>query len=180
MTNFVAMLRGINVGGRSSLPMSDLRRITESCGHADVRTYIQSGNVVFSTPGRPSAAKVATELRRKIAAQTSVDPDIAVRTRAQMEKVVASNPFLADGVDPAHLHVVFLVDDTRPAAVNELDLDRYTPESLVVRGHEVYLHLPNGMGRSKLAADLARKRDAVGTARNWRTVTKLAEMVAAT
>jgi uncharacterized protein (DUF1697 family) len=178
MTVFVAMLRGINVGGRSSLPMTDLRRITESCGHTDVRTYIQSGNVVFSTPGRPSAAKVATELRRKIAGQTSLDPDIAVRTKAQMDKVVEGNPFVVDGADPTHLHVVFLIDDTRPAAVGELDLERYAPESLVVRGNEVYLYLPNGMGRSKLAADLARKRDAVGTARNWRTVTKLAEMAA--
>jgi uncharacterized protein (DUF1697 family) len=178
MTVFVAMLRGVNVGGRSSLPMADLRRITESCGHADVRTYIQSGNVVFSTQGRPSAAKVATELRRKIAAQTSVDPDVAVRTSAQMDKVVAGNPFLTDGADPSHLHVVFLIDDTRPAAVRELDLARYSPEALVVRGNEVYLYLPNGIGRSKLAADLARQRDAVGTARNWRTVTKLAEMAA--
>ena len=180
MTVFVALLRGVNVGGRTKLAMADLRAAAEGCGYEQVRTYVQSGNVVFSAPRRPSAAKVATTLRKAIAAGSTVDPEVVARTAAQMEQIVAGNPFADRGATDTDLHVVFLADDAKPAGLRDLDLERYAPEELAVVGHEVYLHLPGGMGRSKLGADLLRRKDVVGTARNWRSVTTLARMAAET
>jgi uncharacterized protein (DUF1697 family) len=180
MTVFVGLLRGVNVGGRTKLSMADLRAAAEGCGFEQVRTYVQSGNVVFSAPGRPSAATVASALRQAIAGSTTVDPEVVVRTAAQMAAVVDGNPFADRGATDTQLHVVFLADGAQPAGLRELDLERYAPEEVAVRGHDVYLHLPGGIGRSKLAADLARRGDAVGTARNWRSVTTLARMAAET
>jgi uncharacterized protein (DUF1697 family) len=167
----VALLRGVNVGGRSKLVMAHLREIAESCGYERVRTYIQSGNLVFAS-AEPDTDAVAEVLRAAIAEQTSVSPDVMVQTRDELARVVVENPFLARGDDPAHMHVVFTNGPARPA-LGSLDLDSYAPEAAAAVGRQLYLFLPGGMGRSKLAADLARQKGPSGTARNWRTVTKL-------
>ena len=169
----VALLRGINVGGRGKLPMSDLRAIATGLGYQDVATYIQSGNLVLSTGD--GAAKVATDLAAVIASASDVSPAVVVRTRAQLAEVVATNPFLARGEDPDHVHVVF-TDGPAKAALADLALDRYEPEQAIAVGSELHLFLPGGVGRSRLAADLGRRKGAVGTQRGWRTVTKLLEL----
>ena len=173
VTVMVALLRGINVGGRGKLPMADLRAIATDLGFDDVATYIQSGNLVLSTSA--SAASVTRDLAAAIAAGTSVTPAVLVRTRSQLAKVVRDNPFLARGEDAAHLHVTF-TDGPAAAVVAQLDLPGYAPEEAIAVGKELHLFLPNGMGRSKLAADLARQKGPVGTTRNWRTVTTLLAM----
>ncbi len=164
----VAFLRGVNVGGKGKLAMADLRQAAAACGAEDVRTYIQSGNLVFRS--RSSAASMAKKLRTAIAAAGDVDPDVVVRTRDELARVVAKNPYVARGEDPAHLHVVFDGD------LRGLDVARYAPEEAVAAGRDLYLFLPRGLGRSKLAGDLARKGKGTGTARNWRTVLKCLEL----
>jgi uncharacterized protein (DUF1697 family) len=167
---YVGLLRGVNVGGAAKLPMADLRRIAEDCGFTDVRTYVQSGNIVFRT-GAP-AAKAAATLRSAIAGATALDPALAVRTPAQMAAVVDGCPF----EDTAHVHVTFLVEGAKPRAL-AIDLDRFAPEQAAAVGRQVYLYLPDGIGRSKLAAVLSRgPAGADGTTRNWRTVTTLRDM----
>jgi len=180
----IALVRGINVGGKSKLAMADLRRIAEQeCGFGDVATYTQSGNVVFTTTLR-SADAAAARLQDALATAPGVSPAVMVRTRAQFDDVIEANPFLADRiargptVDPNHLHVVFM---SSTATIDLDDLDSYLPEAAVARGCEIYLHLPSGVGRSKLALALTKGRNASakdGTMRNWRTVTNLAEMAA--
>jgi uncharacterized protein (DUF1697 family) len=172
----VALLRGINVGGRTRLTMAQLREVAESCGCEQVRTYIQSGNVVFASAERDTEV-VAETLQAAITNQTSVSPVVMVRTRDELARVVAKNPFLARGADPAHLHVVFTDGPAEPV-VGSIDLARYEPEDAAVFGRQLYLFLPGGMGRSKLAADLGRQKSPNGTARNWRTVTKLLAIAA--
>ena len=173
MTVYVGLLRGVNVGGKTKLPMADLRRIAEGCGFDDVRTYVQSGNVVFRTSG--AAAAVAKKLRSAIAAGTSLDPAIAIRSAAQLAKVVEQCPF----DDTASVHVTFLVEGAKGAAP-KVDQEQFAPERYDVRGKEVYLYLPNGLGRSKLAAALSKGAAAAdGTTRNWRTVTAVLEMARA-
>jgi uncharacterized protein (DUF1697 family) len=169
----VALLRGVNVGGRGKLPMADLRAIAEDLGYGEVATYIQSGNLVLTTSA--SAATVARDLAAAIAAGTSVAPAVVVRTRSQLAKVVRDSPFLARGEDEGHLHVTF-TDGPASAAVAGLDLAPYAPEEATAIGKELHLFLPNGLGRSKLAADLSRQKGTVGTTRSWRTVTKLLAM----
>lgn len=172
MQVMVALLRGINVGGRNLLAMADLRRIAGEAGFSDVRTYIQSGNVVLASE-EGEAEAVAQQLQDAIAEATDLTPAVVVRTRDELAAVVAQNPF-ADR-DPAHLHVTFTDGDARQLT-SALDLPAYAPEEAVAVGGDLYLHLPGGMGRSKLAVDLAKQKSPTGTTRNWRTVTKLLVM----
>jgi uncharacterized protein (DUF1697 family) len=173
VTVMVALLRGINVGGKGSLAMADLRAIATDLGYGQVATYIQSGNLVLSTPHR--ATRVATELAAAIAASSTVAPAVVVRTRRQLADLVAGNPFLGRGEDPAHLHVVF-TDGSAKALLTKLDLAKYEPDEAIAVGKDLHLLLPNGAGRSKLVADVGRQRSPVGTQRSWRTVTKLLAM----
>ncbi len=176
MTVMVALLRGVNVGGQGKLPMADLRTILADCGYDDIQTYIQSGNAVFSTSTR-SAAAVERDLAAAIAAATDVAPAVMVRTRAQLDTAIADNPFRLRGEDADHLHVTFSAS-TDQAVVTLKDLAKYAPEEAIAVGSQVYFFLPNGLGRSKLAAAFARQKSPPGTTRNWRTVTKLQSMAA--
>jgi uncharacterized protein (DUF1697 family) len=169
----VALLRGINVGGKAKLAMADLRSIAEDLGYGDVATYIQSGNLVLSTAR--SAPTVGRELTAAIASSSSVKPAVVVRTRSQLAEIVDGNPFLARGEDPDHVHVVFMEGPAK-AAITRLDLLAYEPDEAIAVGKDLHLLLPNGVGRSKLAADIGRAKHVVGTQRNWRTVTKLLAM----
>lgn len=175
MTRYVALLRGVNIGSRR-LAMADLRRVVEDAGGDDVATYIQSGNVVLSHRLR-SAARLEAELETAIAESTGMDVPVVARTAARWSSIVEANPFPSAG--GKQLHVVFLKDPARATAFEAIDLDALAPEELVVAGRELFLHLPNGMGRAKLPMEIERRgpRDAVGTARNWTTVTRLQEML---
>jgi uncharacterized protein (DUF1697 family) len=171
----VALLRGINVGGRNKLAMAKLREIAEGCGFEDVKSYVQSGNLVFSA-AKLRGAPVAALLREAILEQARLDVAVMVRTRRELAAVVAANPFANRVGDPTKLHVVFWDRAPRPSPLAALDLAVYAPEEArLVAGH-LYLYLPEGMGRSRLAADLSRRKGPSGTARNWRTVTNLLGM----
>lgn len=176
MVVMVALLRGVNVGGRGKLAMADLRATASALGHQQVRTYIQSGNLVFAAAQRDPRA-VGEELSRELGRAMGAAPAVAVRTHADLVAVVERNPFAER--DVAHLHVAFATG-SEDASVALPDLEPYAPEDAAVVGSQTYLYLPGGMGRSRLAADLGRRglggpgRDA--TVRNWRTVTKLVEM----
>ncbi len=172
----VALLRGINVGGKTTLPMAKLRDVAEGLGYDDVVTYIQSGNLLLWTTD--SAAKVERDLARRVAELGGVSPAVIVKSRSQLRKIVGSNPFIRRGEDPKSCHLVFAATTTRPQLAR-LDLPAYAPEEAVAVGKEIYLYLPGGVGRSKLAGDLARANGAVGTVRSWRTVTTLLEMAEA-
>ena len=175
MTPLVFLLRGINVGGSGKLAMADLRGLAADIGLADARTYIQSGNLVATSDLAPDDA--GARLQAAIADAVGFTPDVHVRTGAELRAVVDTSPFLARGADPAHLHVTFVDADPSPALAT-VDLEAFAPEEAAAAGRELHLHLPGGIGRSKLATALSRVEPARrGTTRNWRTVTKLLEMV---
>ena len=172
MTTYIALLRGINVGGNHKIRMADLRDLFAMAGCEDVSSYIQSGNVVFTHPSA-TADQLAADLERRIAADTGFDVPVIVRTAAAWAGVVGANPY--PDVEPTSLHVVFLAVAPSPAAVAAFDAARFAPEEFTVVGRDVYLYLPDGMGRAKLPPALPLIR-VTGTARNWRTVLKLAEL----
>ncbi|ADG75307.1 protein of unknown function DUF1697 [Cellulomonas flavigena DSM 20109] len=172
MTVMVALLRGVNVGGSSTVPMADLRRVVADAGYRDVRTYVNSGNVVLTT-GTADTEEVAATLRAAFADAFAAAPDVVVRTRDELHAVVDANPFLDRDDDPTHHHVVFL-PGRAPARLPDVEVQE--PEALAAVGRELYLWLPNGAGRSRLAARMAGRAGGGGTARNWRTVTTLARM----
>ncbi|MFV0308955.1 MAG: DUF1697 domain-containing protein [Desertimonas sp.] len=168
MARAVYLLRGINVGGRSVVKMADLRAIATGLGFEDVETYVQSGNLIATVDGPVGDA--GERLREAIAASTSVAPAIASRTAAQMRSVVERCPF--DDTD--NVHVSFLVDGAHRMAPTVHPSD-FEPEKWAVGGRQTYLLLPDGIGRSKLAAAFANGRfGAASTVRNWRTVSTIA------
>ena len=173
---YVALLRGVNVGGKNKLPMADLRDIFAGVGCAAVQTYIQSGNVVFEAAqdlAERAPGIVTQAIRRRFGYETVV----VVRSGEELRQVVDSNPFDTSG-DPRFLQVAFLEDTPGAEAVSRLDPQRSPPDAFAVRGRNVYLHYPNGVARSKLTNEyLASRLQTASTMRNWRTVLTLLKMV---
>ena len=172
MKALVALLRGINVGGKNLIKMPALASCLVAMRLKDVVTYIQSGNVVFRSPA--GHTRVAGDIERRITEAFGVSVTVLLRTPAELRTVARSNPFLSGQADLSKLHVVFLSGRPKANAVAGLDPERSPPDAFSVRGREIYLHLPNGSGRSKLTIDYFERRLGVAaTARNWNTLIKL-------
>jgi uncharacterized protein (DUF1697 family) len=174
MARFVALLRGVNVGGHK-LAMSELRAVCEEAGCTDVETYIQSGNVVLSSSKTASALRA--DLEKRISKHAGYSVPVALRTAKQIEAIVNGNPF--DEPDGTKLHVAFLTEKPKKDALEDIDVDAFAPEELRVKGEDVYLHLPNGMGRGVIPVKVLPKLKVPATVRNWKTVLKLQQMLKA-
>jgi len=172
---YVAMLRGVNVGG-NPLKMDWLRKSCEEMGLSNVRTYVQSGNIVFSSVLAP--AKLTGILKGRIDGHTRLPVPIALRSASEMERIVNGNPFLGRArVDEAKLHITFL--EAKPSKVDSGKLDRLAADrdQYVLAEREVYLHCPINYGETKLSNAAIEKALAVSaTTRNWKTVTTLLSM----
>jgi uncharacterized protein (DUF1697 family) len=166
----VALLRGINVGGKNKLPMKDLVAIFEAAGCTDVKTYIASGNVVFNAKSVTTlGAKISAAIEKKLKLKIPV----VLRTHKELMDAVKHNPFDDD------VFVMFLADKPTKKAVASLDPKRSPPDEFVVIGREIYLNLPNSAAKTKLTnAYFDRALDTVSTSRNLRTVNKLIELSA--
>ena len=175
MSAFVALLRGINVGGKNRVAMADLREAMESAGFANPRTYIQSGNVVFEHTGR-AARKHEAALRELIAEVFGFEPRVLVISRAAFLSACENNPFPGAEVEPKTLHLFFL--ERAPKDPDEERLQALCKgERYVLSDAVFYLHSPGGFSDSKLAAGAEKALGVAATARNWRTVGKIREML---
>jgi len=172
MPTYAALLRGINVGGHNKVPMGELRALVESIGHTDVTTYIQSGNVVFTSKKSVTPAALEGAIKKAF----GFDITVVLRTKAELQRVVKDNPFAR--VNPKTVHVGFMASKPSAAALRDLDTDQFAPDEFAIKGANLYLHLPNGMGRTKLPPYLDRKLKIPTTVRNWNTVLKLVELTA--
>lgn len=169
----VALLRGINVGGKNKLPMTALVEIFKGLGCADVRTYIQSGNVVFSASDA-LVRRIPTEVAATIEKKLGLTVPVITRSLDEWRTVATTNPFMTAGQDTKKLHVAFLASTPDDANVAAVDPDRSPPDEIVVRGKEIYLFYPNGVARTKLTnAYFDSKLATTSTVRNWNTVLKL-------
>jgi uncharacterized protein (DUF1697 family) len=182
MPRYLALLRGINVGGRNKVAMAELRAVAIDLGHSDVATYIQSGNLLF-TSSETDVTSLADALEAEIEARLGVRPAVVVISGRELARVIADNPF-PDEANPKSLHAVFRRDEVDKsgialvaAAVRRASESGSRDDAAVV-GRILFLRTPDGLGRSDMAAQLARSRvQAAGTARNWTTVTRLMEML---
>ena len=175
MTRHIALLRGINVGPTRRVAMADPRALCERLGHEDVRTYVQSGNVVLTAEGSPP--EIERELKKAIAAELGVETDVVVRTRDELADVIERNPLPDAVADPKRYQISFLSDAPEAAYLRELEERDFAPEQWAASGREIYAWHTEGIQRAKLARALADKRLGVmATVRNWNTVTKLLEM----
>lgn len=172
----MALLRGINVGGKQRVPMETLREMLTGLGCGSVRTHLNSGNAVFTHPDA-DAEGLAAGLERVITRELGLTVSCLVRTEGELRRVIDGNPFAGKEVDPARFLVTFLSGPVDPAAVAGIDPAAYAPEEFALGEGVLYLHCALGIRDSKLAKRLTERRlGVVGTARNWNTVTKLAAM----
>ncbi len=175
MARYVAFLRGINLGPKRRVSMQKLRATLEEAGYEDVRTLLQSGNVVLTSSAGPAALE--SDLTSTLRDAFGLDIAVLVRTRDELADVIARDPFGGEADDPARYQVSFLSAAPEPARVKELERAAVAPERVAVRGREVFAWHPGGVGRSELAKLITDRRLGVGvTARNWRTLTKLLEL----
>ncbi len=173
----LALLRGVNVGGARSLPMSDLERAFRAAGARAAASVIQSGNVIFEAD---DSETVAAEAAATIAAAFGFRPAMILRSAASWRKMVDANPFLAAGRPGDGLHVACLAGAPAPSRAQRLDPEALAPDAFVLAGADVYLWLPNGVARANLTnARLDKAFGTVSTLRNWRTVLKLLERLEA-
>jgi uncharacterized protein (DUF1697 family) len=177
MPIYVALLRGINVGGRNLVAMSDLRDLLDTLGFTNVRSLLQSGNLVFQGDRRASGA-IERLLELESEKRLGISVDYHVRTAAELKSIIARNPFPDEAErDPAHVVVLFLKDAPNAENVEALRAAIRGPEIVRADGRHIYLVYPLGIGNSKLTNVLIDKKlGARGTARNWNTVVKLAAL----
>ena len=176
MPAYVALLRGVNVGGKNMLPMKDLTCLFEDAGCAGVRTYIQSGNVIFSG-SQAKAEKLPGRIAKAIEDRFGYRTPVVLRRAEELGETIRNNPFLHAGAAENFLHVMFLASEPDPGAIAALDPDRSPPDAFVVREREIYLLCPNRTGSTKLTnAWFDSRLSTISTGRNWRTVLKLYEL----
>lgn len=175
MTILVALLRGINIGGNHKLPMKDLSALMTSMDLRDVQTYIQSGNVVFRSEAKDKAA-LAAKISAAIAAHHGFAPQVLLLDANELRKAVANNPYPKAVAVPTSLHLLFLAEAPRHADLKGLEALRNARERFTLKGKVFYLHAPEGVGHSRLAAQAEKLLGVPATGRNWNTVCKLAEM----
>jgi uncharacterized protein (DUF1697 family) len=178
MTTFVALLRGINVGGRKPVAMADLRNLLARLGFEDARSLLQSGNLVFRTNGK-TGAQLERLLEAEAAKRFGLETSFLVRSASEWEAIVAHNPFPEEAKrDPAHLVAMVLKDAPKAGAVKALQAAITGREIVRAHGREAYLVYPDGIGPSKLTHALIEKTLGTrGTGRNWNTVLKLDVLV---
>jgi uncharacterized protein (DUF1697 family) len=176
MQTYIVLLRGINVGGSHKLPMEELKVVLEKNGCMDVRTYIQSGNVILAS-SISDPARLAKRLSAAIGGSHGFEPRVIVLTRRELEKAVTGNPFPQADRNPKSLHLFFLDEPPKKPDLKGLEVLKGKTEAFVLQGSVFYLYTPDGFGVSKLAARAEKLLGVDATARNWRTVTTLVGMV---
>ena len=175
MSTFVALLRGINVGGKNILPMKEFRALLTKLGCEDVATYIQSGNAVFTYGG--NSAKLPESIASAIESGFGFRPSIMVLAANEFNAIAAANPFSAEVSELKYLHIWFTQESAENANTERLDEIASAGERFLLTDSAFYLHAPNGIGRSKLASEVEKYLGVPATARNCRTVSKIGEML---
>jgi uncharacterized protein (DUF1697 family) len=169
---YIGLLRGINVGGNNKLPMKDLAAMFTVAGCGSVATYIQSGNVVFRAEEK-TAARIPTSVSDAIEKQFGFRAAVLIRTASELRKIAESNPF----TNTDSVHVAFLAPGANTEPLLQVNREQFLPDEFALMHDEVYLYLPNGVGKSKLALAVDTKLRKACTMRNWRTVMALMERV---
>jgi uncharacterized protein (DUF1697 family) len=178
MTACISLFRGINVGGNRIVPMSELKSLHESLGLKDVVTYIQSGNVVF-TSDEADPAQLSKLIEESFAQKFGFRSQVMVRTSAELEEIIANNPFQNQPEkEPKRVLALFLATRPESTALEDLKKTYNGPEEIYLVGQELFVYYSDGVGRSKLTLPLIEKKlKTVGTGRNWNTVLRLQQMM---
>lgn len=177
METYITLLRGVNMTGHNLIKMTGLVNLLRQIGYIDAETYIQSGNIVF-TCHNDSRDDVSLVIRKAIFAEFNLDIGVITRTLDEMTKIVSANPFIEESdFDQSKMAVIFLEQNPSDAQVSKVaDID-YPPDKFHINGSEIYIYCPSGFGQTKLYTNFFEaKMKVTGTARNWRTLTRLLEI----
>ena len=177
MNTFIALFRGINVGGKNILPMKELASVLEGMGLSKVQTYIQSGNVVFQSR-TTNEKELSHAIETVIGKSHGFTPEVVILSQQELQDAIAANPFPEGESEPKTLHLFFLASIPANPNIDRLETFRTNSEKFRLINNVFYLHAPNGMGRSKLAANVEKALGVTLTARNWRSVNKIMAMAA--
>ncbi|WP_328536043.1 DUF1697 domain-containing protein [Streptomyces sp. NBC_00344] len=178
---YAVLLRGINVGGRRKVPMAELRELLTGLGHGDVRTYLNSGNAVFSSTETDEEG-LASGIEEAIESHFGFGVPCLVRGGPYLRAVADACPFPTAELEAKQLHVTYYSGRVDPERFAAIDPEARLPEEFRLGDRALYLYAPDGLGRSRLAEELARpalNKGIIGTSRNWNTVVKLVEMTGA-
>lgn len=177
MATYISILRGINVSGRNMIKMDALRDMYTALGFTDVKTYIQSGNVIFRSK-KTNAAALGQQIAAALTQTFSVDVPVLVLDEPVLQSVIRKNPFLKDkSKDPAYLHVTFLSAAPDKTLFTKLEEGNYGEDDIALVDNAVYLYCPGGYGNTKLTNKfLETKLKVVATTRNWKTTNELLKM----
>jgi uncharacterized protein (DUF1697 family) len=178
MNTYISFLRGINMTGHNSIKMADLADLYHNLGFIQPETYIQSGNVIFSSDKDTDVAEIATVIETAIHEKYGYDVPVMIRSIAEMRKILSSNPFLSEReFDPAKVAVTFIRDKVTESQIQKVADVNYPPDKFKIIGNEIYTFCPNGFGRTKIYTTFFENRMKVkGTARNWNTITTLIDL----
>jgi uncharacterized protein (DUF1697 family) len=178
MQTFISILRGINVSGQKKILMADLKILFESLHFKETATYIQSGNVVFKSDSKSSDIELAKKIEKAISAKYHFEVPVIIRTSAELKNAISQNPFKKEkNIDLKKLHVTFLSETPDKEKIEQIKEANFLPDRFVFKGKEIYLHIPDSYGETKLSNKFFENKLKVGaTTRNWNTVNKLFEM----
>jgi uncharacterized protein (DUF1697 family) len=174
----LALMRGINLAGKNKLAMRELVAVFEQLGCSDVSTRGNTGNVLFRAPAK-LLKRLPEQVQAQLEQELGVKSPVILRSHAELGSACEQNPFIAEGCDASKLHVAFLATAPERARVEALDPNRSPPDRFVVIGREIYLHCPNGLGRTKLSnAWFDGKLATISTVRTWKVVNELHALTA--
>jgi uncharacterized protein (DUF1697 family) len=178
MQTFISILRGINVSGQKKILMADLKILFESLHFKEIATYIQSGNVVFKSDSKNTDQQLAKKIEKAISANYNFEVPVIIRTKEELEKIISQNPFTKEkNIDLKKLHVTLLSTTPDKEKVEQIKGANFLPDRFVFKGKEIYLHIPDSYGETKLSNNFFENKLKVSaTTRNWNTVNKLFEM----
>ena len=179
MVKYISMLRGINISGHKLIKMEELRALYESLGFENVRSYIQSGNVIFECPDS-DVSELEMKIENEIEETFGFPVNVTIRTKKEFQEVIENNPFYGETrrEDIKKLHVTFLSDTPTASSLQEIEGSTYGPDQMVIAGKEIYVFCPDGYGRTKFTNNFFEKKLKLSaTSRIWKTVNRLYDMV---
>ncbi len=178
MLQYIAFLRGINMAGHNSLKMNDLVVMYEDLGFKNVKTYIQSGNVIFLCNNSDIVSDIAAKIEKGISEIFSYRTSVLIRNVAELKSIFVNNPFInEENFDPAKLLVILISYEATIEQIKKVINIDYPPDKFKIAGREIYVYCPNGFGKSKLYTNFFEKKMGVtGTARNWKTIAAILQM----
>ena len=174
---WVTLVRGINLGRNKRLAMEEFRNLLEALGYGDVRTYLATGNALFTT-GRTTGAALEDEISARLKADLELDVKVLVRSADEFDEAVKANPFVEEGVDAKQLQAAFLAQAPAPSRARDLDPSQFAPDRFQFGKRMIYLHMPNGFTGSRLP-DWEKVLGVDVTVRTWNVVTKLRDLAQA-